>query len=218
MRFKNRAEAGRLLAQHLTAFAGRKDVIVLGMPRGGVPVAAQVADALHAPLDVLLASKLGVPGHEELAFGALTSAGARYLNQRVIDAAAITPEQIAAVTERTRAKLQERERLYREDRTAPSLHDRIVILVDDGIATGASISAAIHALRDLNPKEIVVAAPVAPEETVRLLQREADLLIVLDTPPEFYAVGHFYDDFNQTTDEEVIALLQRGLHHDSSAI
>lgn len=208
MRFKDRVDAGTQLAAQLMMFADRGDVVVLGLPRGGVPVAAQVAKAIHAPLDVLLSRKLGVPGQEELAFGAVSTSGGRYLDERIIRAASLTPEQIDGVTRQVRTLLQQREQLYRGKRTPASVRHQIVILVDDGIATGASITAAIHALRSLKPKKIVVAAPVAPAETCQALRGEADAVIVLQTPAHFSAVGQFYEDFRQVSDDEVVALLQ----------
>lgn len=209
MRFLDRQEAGRQLAEALKLFAGRTDVVVLGIPRGGVPVAFEIAEAIGAPLDIFLSRKLGVPGQEELAFGAVAAGGGRYLDQEIVRAAGVTPEQIEAKTEQVRRLLDERARLYREGRPPLTVEDKVVIVVDDGIATGASAMAAVEALRQMHPKDVVVAAPVAPRTTVAALEKVADRVVVLDTPVEFYAVGQFYVKFDQTSDEEVVALLRR---------
>src|SRR4051794_6259739 len=173
-RFRNRAEAGRLLAERLRQFAGRDDVVVLGLPRGGVPVAFEVARALDAPLDVFLVRKLGVPGHEELAFGAIASGGTRVLNQQLIDSLNLPRETIEAVASRELQELQRRERAYRGDRSPPDLTGRTVILVDDGLATGSTMLAAIHAVRRDDPARVVVAVPVAAPEVCDALRAEAD--------------------------------------------
>lgn len=210
MKFRNRAQAGQELAKQLSVFADREDVIVLGLPRGGVPVASKVAEALHAKLDIFLSRKLGVPGNEELAFGAVSSGGGRYLDERIVHSAHITTAQISSISARARSVLERHSHLYRGDKPALSVRNKIAILVDDGIATGASLIAAVRALRELKPARVVVAAPVAPAATCVALQREADMVVVLETPKDFYAVGQFYDDFSPTSDDEVIALLQNG--------
>lgn len=209
MIFKDRQDAGRRLAKHLMKYANQKDVTVLGIPRGGVPVAFEIAMALHVPLDIFLSRKLGVPGQEELAFGAVAAGDGRFLDQEIVQTAGISPEQIDRITQATRAKLDERARLYRGDRPPISVEGQTVILVDDGIATGASVYAAIRALRQMNPKMLVVAAPVAPNSTCNWLRTSVDELVIPYTPECFYAVGQFYDHFRQTTDEEVVILLRR---------
>lgn len=207
--FANRAEAGKMLARRLRAYAGRKDLLVLGIPRGGVPVAAEIADELGAPLDVFVARKLGVPGQEELAFGAIASGGVRTLNDEIVAMLRISTTAIAEVTAREERELERREKLYRGNRPPLNVQGRSVILVDDGIATGSSMEAAITALRHLKPAEVVVAAPVAPEDTVRRLEAEADTLVCVETPKTFRAIGEFYDDFSQVPDAEVARLLQQ---------
>jgi len=208
MIFDDRVDAGRQLAKRLGAFAGRKDAVVLGIPRGGVAVAFEVAQALHAPLDVFLSRKLGVPGQEELAFGAVAAGGGRTLDEQVIRAAAISAEQIERITVEVKATLDRRAGLYRGERAPLPVAGRTVILVDDGIATGASMYAAIQALRQSQPAELVVAVPVAPAATCAWLQRTVDELICLHAPKEFYAVGQFYADFSQVEDEQVAELLR----------
>jgi putative phosphoribosyl transferase len=205
--FPNRTEAGRQLAEKLDKYAGRDDVIVLGLPRGGVPVAYEVAKRLRAPLDVFIVRKLGVPGFEELAAGAIASGGVRVLNQDVMRAIPYADEAIEAVTGRETAELERREQIYREGRPPPELRDRIVILVDDGLATGATMRAAVKALRQCGAARIVVAVPVGPPDTCRELGDEADEAICLSTPPFFQAVGQYYEDFSQTNDEDVRELL-----------
>jgi putative phosphoribosyl transferase len=205
--FANRTEAGRLLAEKLVQYAGRDDVIVLGLPRGGVPVAFEVARRLDVPLDVFIVRKLGVPGFEELAAGAIASGGVRVLNEDVMRSIPHADEAIEAVTARETAELERREQIYRDGRPAPELRDRIVILVDDGLATGASMRAAVKALRQSGAAKIVVAVPVGPPDTCRELQEEADETICLSTPEFFQAVGQYYEDFSQTSDEDVRELL-----------
>jgi predicted phosphoribosyltransferase len=207
--FPNRAEAGRLLAEKLIKYAGRPDVIVLGLPRGGVPVAFEVAQRLGAPLDVFIVRKLGVPGFEELAAGAIASGGVRVLNEDVMRAIPHAEEAIEAVTARETAELERREQKYRDGRPAPDLRNRIVILVDDGLATGATMRAAVAALRQCEVAKIVVAVPVGPPDTCRELEREADGIICMTTPDFFQAVGQYYEDFSQTSDDEVRDLLAR---------
>jgi putative phosphoribosyl transferase len=207
MIFANRTEAGRGLAWRLEKYADRDNVVVLGIPRGGVPVAFEIAQALHAPLDVFLLRKLGVPGQEEFAFGAIASGGVRVVDRQTLAALLISPAVVDAVTAREQQELQRREVTYRGDRPALSVTGKTVILVDDGIATGASLLAGIHALRELSPAKIVVAVPVAPAQAVERLAYEVDEIVCVATPEDFQAVGQFYDDFSQTSDEEVIALL-----------
>jgi putative phosphoribosyl transferase len=212
--FVNRTEAGRLLAEKLEKYANRTDVVVLGLPRGGVPVAYEVAKRLRAPLDVFIVRKLGVPGFEELAAGAIASGGVRVLNEDVVRAIPYASEAIEAVTARETAELQRREQIYREGRPAPELHDRIVILVDDGLATGATMRAAVKALRQRDTTKIVVAVPVGPPDTCEELSQEADEAICLSTPPFFQAVGQYYEDFSQTSDEDVRELLTSAVQSD----
>ena len=205
--FPNRTEAGRLLAEKLVKYADRDDVIVLGLPRGGVPVAFEVAQRLGAQLDVFIVRKLGVPGFEELAAGAIASGGVRVLNEDVTRAIPHADVMIEAVTVRETAELERREQIYREGRPSPELHDRTVILVDDGLATGATMRAAVKALRQRGAAKIVVAVPVGPPDTCREIEQEADETICLSTPPFFQAVGQYYEDFSQTSDEDVRELL-----------
>jgi putative phosphoribosyl transferase len=209
MFFKDRRDAGRQLAQRLSQFGRDRDLVVLGIPHGGVPVAFEVAQALHAPLDVFLSSKLGVPGNEELAFGALADNDGRVLDQSIIRAAGITPEQIQQITESKRKELREEAQLYRKARPALNVEGKSVILIDDGIATGASIYAAVQALRQMHPRMLVIAAPVAPPSTCSWLRTKVDSLVVLHAPVHFQAVGEFYNDFSQTSDQEVIDLLEQ---------
>jgi predicted phosphoribosyltransferase len=209
MRFRDRFEAGRVLAEHLRKYANRPDVLVLALPRGGVPVAYEVARALNAPLDVFLVRKLGVPGHEELAMGALASGGVRVLNDEVVNVLRIPEEVIDEVAAEEQQELERRERAYRGDRPPPDVRGRIVILVDDGLATGSTMRAAVAALRQQGPARIVVAVPVGAAETCAELQYEADEAVCAQAPEPFYAVGLWYEDFAQTSDEEVHDLLQR---------
>jgi putative phosphoribosyl transferase len=208
-RFRDRLDAGRALAGCLGKYAGDPSVIVFGLPRGGVPVAYEVARSLSAPLDVFLVRKLGVPGHEELAMGAIASGGVRVLNRSVIDHLAIPPEEVEAVAGQEGQVLADREREYRGHRPAAEVSGRTVLLVDDGLATGASMRAAVAAVRNQGPARIVVAVPVAARETCAALEAEADEVVCVVTPEPFYAVGLWYDDFSQTTDEEVRMLLTR---------
>src|SRR4029077_5656921 len=205
--FPNRIEAGRLLAEKLNKYADRDDVIVLGLPRGGVPVANEVAKRLRAPLDVFIVRKLGVPGFEELAAGAIASGGVRVLNEDVMRAIPQADEAIETVTARETAEMQRREQTYREGRPAPELRDRIAILVDDGLATGATMRAAVKALRQRGVAKIVVAVPVGPPDTCREFEDEADETICASAPEFFQAVGQYYEDFSQTSDDEVRELL-----------
>lgn len=206
--FINRTEAGELLAKPLLPYKGRTDVIVLALPRGGVPIGYQVAKALHVPLDVFLVRKLGVPGQEELAMGAIASGDITVFNEDIVSAIGIPISSIEAVITREKQVLAQREKLYRGDRPKLAVNDKIVILTDDGIATGASMSVAIKALKALPCKKIVVAVPVIPVDTCAKLQAEVDELVYLETPSPFYAIGNYYQDFTQTSDDEVIELLE----------
>ena len=208
--YRDRAEAGAALVPLLETYRGDPRVVVLGLPRGGVPVAAQVADGLNAPLDVFLVRKLGVPGQEELAFGALATGHVRVLNHDVVQMAGLRQDVIDAVTERESREIERRESLYREGRPPPNLRDRVAILVDDGLATGATMLAAARALRGLGPARIVVAAPVGSREACRVFEKEVDEVHCAAMPEPFRAVGLWYDDFNPTTDAEVIELLRGG--------
>lgn len=207
MIFADRSDAGRQLAAPLSEFADSPGAIVLGIPRGGVAVGAGIAHALHLPLDVLLARKLGVPGHEELAFGAVASDGTRYVDQQIVRYARLKEAEIDEITAATLRVLEERANLYRAGREPLQVAGKSVILTDDGIATGASFFAAIRALRQLQPEQIVAAIPVAPASTAAWLAEQADRFVCLDTPRNFYAVGQFYAGFPQLTDSEVIQLL-----------
>jgi putative phosphoribosyl transferase len=207
--FSNRTEAGQLLAEKLANYADRTGVIVLGLPRGGVPVAYEVAERLGVPLDVFIVRKLGVPGFEELAVGAIASGGVRVLNEDVMRALPNADETIESVTAKETVELERREQSYRDGRPAPELRDRIVILVDDGLATGATMRAAVKALRQRGAAKIVVAVPVGPPDTCRELEEQADETICLCTPEFFQAVGQYYEDFSQTSDEDVRELLSR---------
>jgi predicted phosphoribosyltransferase len=208
-RFRDRRDAGQWLAADLHAYAGRTDVIVLALPRGGVPVAYEVAATLGAPLDVFVVRKLGLPGHEELAMGALASGGVRVLDEELIRLARVTPAEVSRVTTAEQAELERRERRYRGDRPFPDLRGKTAVLVDDGLATGSSMRAAVTALRVEAPTRIVVAVPVAAAETRDALRTLADDVICAVTPEPFHAVGLWYDDFSQTTDDEVRELLER---------
>jgi putative phosphoribosyl transferase len=207
--FPDRAEAGRFLATKLSKYSGRDDVIVLGLPRGGVPVAYEVARALRVPLDVFIVRKLGVPGFEELAVGAIASGGVRVLNEDVVRALPNANEIIEAVTKRETAELERREQEYRDGRPAPDLQGKTVILIDDGLATGATMRAAVKALRQRGVAKIVVAVPVGPPDTCREFEDEADEVVCASVPEFFQAVGQYYEDFSQTSDEEVRDLLAR---------
>jgi len=206
--FHDRAHAGRLLAKKLASYANREDVLVLGIPRGGVPVASEVARALHAPLDVLLVRKLGTPGQRELAMGAIASGGIRILNQQLIAELGISEEQLAETIAAQESELQRREQLYRGVRPGISVQGKITILVDDGIATGSSMLAAIDALRMLQPKAIVVAVPVAPSRGVEQIQNVVDKFICLLEPHWFLGIGEFYENFSPTEDSDVRGLLE----------
>jgi putative phosphoribosyl transferase len=208
--FADRVEAGQELARHLRRYAGRPGVIVLGLPRGGVPVAATVANVLGAPLDAFIVRKLGVPGHRELAMGAIASGGARVLNHELIDQLRIAPQRVAEVTAEEEQELARRERQYRGARPPLALAGRTVILVDDGLATGSTMLAAVKAVRELSPGRVVVAVPVASSEACRLLEQSADEVICARVPRIMMAVGMWYLDFSETTDAEVCRLLDSG--------
>src|SRR3984893_6956590 len=208
-RFRNRTDAGRQLAEKLAAYANRPGVLVLALPRGGAPVGFELARALGAPLDVFLVRKLGVPGYEELAMGAVATGGVRVLNDEIVRGLGISEHQIDAVVARELQELARRERLYRGDRPPPYIPGRTAILVDDGLATGATMRAAIEALRRQQPARTVVAVPTASADTCEALKAEADDVICAMTPEPFFAVGHWYEDFTQTTDDEVRKLLAR---------
>jgi predicted phosphoribosyltransferase len=207
--FRDRTEAGALLAQKLGRYANRSDVLILALPRGGVPVALEVAKALNAPLDVFLVRKLGVPGHEELAMGAIASAGVQVLNRDVVDSLRIPRAMIEAAAAVERRELERRERLYRDDRPLPPVRGRAVILIDDGLATGSTMRAAVAALRKLHPARVVVAVPTAAPSTCAEFKNEVDEMICAETPQPFYAVGAWYEDFSQVTDEEVRHMLSQ---------
>lgn len=206
--FADRRDAGRQLAAELTAYRGRDDVLVLGLPRGGVPVAFEVALALQAPLDVFVVRKLGAPGHEELAMGAIASGGTRVLNRRVVEAYGVSEEDMQTVADREAVELARREQAYRGGRPPPSVEGRTVILVDDGLATGASMRAAIVALREQGAERVVAAVPVSSVETCAEFEGLVDEMVCARTPQPFVAVGLWYDDFSATTDEEVRRLLR----------
>jgi putative phosphoribosyl transferase len=215
--FRDRAEAGRYLATRLSTYASEGNVLVLALPRGGVPVAFEVALALHAPLDLFLVRKLGFPGHEEFAIGAIASGGVRILDEEVIGNFGISRAEIERVTAQERRELERRERLYRDDRPPPDVAGHVVILVDDGLATGSTMRAAIAALKLEGARRIVVAVPVAPRETCESIRAEVDDIVCAETPEPFRAVGLWYDDFEQTTDDEVRELLARAEQRLSSS-
>ena len=212
-RFLNRQDAGRQLAARLAGYANDPSVLVLGLPRGGVPVAYEVARGLEAPLDVFVVRKLGVPGHRELAMGAIASGGVRVLNRDVIDAWRISPSAVDAVAEQELLEIERQEKAFRGNAPVPQariqeLSGRTLIIVDDGLATGSTMRAAVAALRQNHPARIIVAVPVAAAETVLRLRREADNVVCMSAPLDFHAVSMWYDDFSQTSDEEVRSLLE----------
>ena len=216
-RFRDRTEGGRLLAAELRAYAGRDDVVVLGLPRGGVPVAFEVAQALDAPLDVFLVRKLGVPGHEEYAFGAVATGGVLVLDRSLVESLSLPATWVEAIEAKELRELARRERAYRGERPPPDLTGRVAILVDDGLATGSTMLAAVRAVRQDEPAQVVVAAPVADPEVCEALRGEADEVVCLETPRPLHAVGAWYDDFSQTSDDEVRALLERARRPDPPA-
>jgi putative phosphoribosyl transferase len=207
--FRDRTDAGQHLAASLAKYANRSDVLVLALPRGGVPVAYEVAKQLGAPLDVFLVRKLGVPGHEELAMGAIATGGVRVINEDIVRYLKIPGEVIDAVAESEAQELERREHAYRNDRPPPDVKGRVVILIDDGLATGSTMRAAAAALRKQNPARIVVAVPVSSPETCDEFRSEVDEIVCAVTPEPFRGVGMWYEDFSQTTDEEVRELLER---------
>lgn len=209
MMFHNRHHAGSLLAEKLAPYEENPDTIILGLPRGGIPVAYEVATALRIPLDVFLVRKMGVPYHEELAMGAIASGGTEVLNNEVIGPLHITQDQIDSVRRKEMKELERREFSYRKGKASLDVRGKTAILVDDGLATGSSMLAAVKAVRQLDPKEVVVAVPVAPSSTCARLRREADEAVCLSTPVDFYGVGMWYHDFAQTSDEEVTGLLEK---------
>jgi len=216
MLFRDRRDAGRFLARRLKRYTGQPDVLVLALPRGGVPVAYEVAKELGVPLDLFLVRKLGVPGHEEYAMGAIASGGVRVLNDRIVNQG-IPAEVIDRVTRQELRELERRERAYRGNRPPPEIRGRTVILVDDGLATGSTMRAAAAALRRLGPKKIVVAVPVAAPATCDEFRTEVDEIICGETPTPFQAVGLWYDDFSQTTDDEVRDLLERAREEEANS-
>ena len=218
LRFRDRAEAGRLLTSKLTEYANRPDALVLALPRGGVPVGYEVAKALNVPLDVFLVRKLGVPGHEELAMGAIASGGVIVLNDDVVHALRIPQSLIDRVAQREQQELERREKAYRSDRPQPDVQGKTVILVDDGLATGSTMRAAIRALRQRGPAKIVVAVPAASPDTCAEFRGEVDEIVCALTPEPFYAVGLWYEDFSQTSDQEVSDLLERSMRGRSQAV
>jgi putative phosphoribosyl transferase len=206
-KFRDRTEAGKMLAKRLTTYVNRQDVLLLGLPRGGVPVAFEIAKALNAPLDVCLVRKLGVLGHQELAMGAIASGGVRVLNDDVVNSWGISLQTIDEVAARELRELQRRDRVYRGDQPPPEVKNRTIILVDDGIATGSTMRAAIAILQKQQPQQIIVAVPVAPPTTCEQLRREVDQVVCLIMPESLYAIGLWYEDFSQTTDAQVRDLL-----------
>jgi len=210
MIFSNRTEAGRLLAKRLRAYENQRDVLILGIPRGGVPVAFEVAAEFHAPMDIFIVRKLGVPGSEELAFGAIASGRIRFLDREIVAAAEISESEIERITARETRELERRQRTYRGGLDPLEVKGQTVILVDDGIATGSSMQAAITALRQLKPSRLVVAVPVAPASTCRRLRPEVDDLICVHRPASFYAIGEFYENFSPVSDQTVTDLLREG--------
>lgn len=209
MLFRDRIHAGRLLAVRLSQYANDPDLLVMALPRGGVVVGFPVADALNAPLDVVIVRKLGVPGHPELAMGAIASGGVRILSKQLINHLGITMQAVEAVTAQEQRELARREALYRGASPAPQIRGRTVLLVDDGIATGATMRAAAELMRQQEPERLVIAVPVAPPSTSAELAVQADEIVCLAQPESFFAIGEFYEDFHQVSDEEVRDLLQR---------
>ena len=206
--FRDRRDAGKKLAQKLTGYAGRKDVVILALPRGGVPVAYEVSQALQVPMDVFIVRKLGWPGHEEMAIGAIASGGVKVLNEDIVRYLKLPKDLIHAVAQRELRELERRERAYRGNRPSLELKDRTVIIVDDGLATGASMRAALLGVRAHAPAQVIVAVPTAALETCEALKPEVDQMICATTPEPFYGVSRWYQDFSQTTDEEVRILLE----------
>ncbi|MBB5364166.1 phosphoribosyltransferase [Deinococcus humi] len=209
--FQDRRDAGRQLVGQLGHYRNQPDVVVLALPRGGVPVAYEVAEALHAPLDVLIVRKIGMPGHEEFAIGAIASGGTRVMNTQVVEGYRVPEAAIEAIAEKEKRELERRERSYRNGRPPLALQGKTVLLVDDGLATGASMRAAVQAIRQFEPAKIVVAVPLASPDTCEEFRTGVDEVVCAVTPVPFYAVGQGYVDFSQTTDEEVHRLLRRAV-------
>jgi putative phosphoribosyl transferase len=209
IRFRNRTEAGQLLAERLQSYANCPDVLVLSLPRGGVPVGFEVAKALNAPLDICIVRKLGVPGHKELAMGAISLGGTRIINHDVLDWLKISEAAVEAVTSMERRELERRDQLYRGNRPPPDIQNRTIILVDDGLATGSTMRAAIATIQQQAPEYLIVAIPVAPASVCQELRREVDEVVCLLTPKPFYAIGLWYEDFSQTSDAQVRELLEQ---------
>jgi putative phosphoribosyl transferase len=207
MHFQNRTEGGRALAEKLLDYRDQPEVLVLALPRGGVPVAAEVAQALRLPLDVFLVRKLGAPGNEELALGAVATGGVRVLNQSIIEAFEVTQAELDSIIAAEQQELERRQRAYRDGLPPPEIRDRTVLLIDDGLATGATMYAAVLALRQQQPARIVVGVPVAAPETCAEFRDEVDEIVCAITPEPFYGVGMWYRDFEQTSDDEVRELL-----------
>ena len=216
--FRDRVDAGRQLAERLEHYQDRSDVLVLALPRGGVPVADQVAEALNAPLDLLLVRKLGAPGQEELAMGAIASGGIRVLNQNVIELLEIPWDAVEDASRRAGRELERRERVYRGERPRPDVRGKTVIVVDDGVATGATLRAAVEGLHQLEPARIVVAVPVAPSDSCEAFEAEADEVVCLETPAPFWGVGRWYEEFTQTSDDEVRRLLERSRRREAERL
>lgn len=212
MMFRDRKEAGHLLARKLAKYATRKDVLILALPRGGVPVGFEVATALNVPLEILVVRKLGVPGQEELAMGAIATGGIRVLNQEVISQCGISDHEIKAVSAREQSELRRRERAYRGDAAPPKISGHTIILIDDGIATGSTMRAAIAALRQQCPSKLIIAVPTAPLSSCEELRTIADEVVAVMVPEHFYAVGLWYATFSQTSDEEVRQLFELSSH------
>jgi len=218
MIYRDRIEAGKLLAAHLAHYANRDDLLVLALPRGGVPVAYEVAKALRAPLDIFLVRKLGVPGYEELAMGAIATGGVRVLNDDVVEQLFIPAGVIDSVSANELRELARRERAYRGNRPEPEVRGKTVILVDDGLATGSTMRAAVAALRQQSPARIIVAVPVSAPQTCDEYRMGVDEIVCATTPEPFYGVGRWYKDFSQTTDEEVRDLLEQGRNNYASVL
>jgi putative phosphoribosyl transferase len=216
MRFRDREEAGRLLAEELRRYA-REAPVILGLPRGGVAVGYEVARALDVPLDVIISRKLGVPWHPELGMGALAEGGALYLNQEVQAAAALSPEELRAVIAEETREVERRVQLYRGGRPLPALEGRTVILVDDGLATGGTARAAVRALRGFGARRIILAVPVAAAQTAEPLRKEVDELVCIQEPGNLWAIGNWYEDFHQMSDEEVLILLEQARRNASAS-
>jgi predicted phosphoribosyltransferase len=209
LQFRDRAEAGRLLAEKLKRFQGRDDVIVLALPRGGIPVGFEVATALHAPLEPFVVRKLGVPGHEELAMGAIASGDTCFINEDIVKTLQIPAEQLERVIDSEQRELARRESQYRDPHQPVNITNKTVILVDDGLATGATMHAAVEGVKTHQPAAIVIAVPVSARETYKKLQHEVDDIVAVALPDDFSSVGQWYRDFRQTTDQQVAELLER---------